>query len=584
MNRSTTDPELAARLERLAARRRDRTPDDEPRPDPEPREPAPAPSREPAPAQPAADLPSVAAAPTPCAEDILPVELQPAEDLDTIIARRRHEPSPAPEPAASPAPMAPPAARAPQPHDPNARERRARGARSPKVVRSRAASAGEGGRRRAQLVAAAKIAGAGVITIALVATAWSFTADRLRDPERVTPADPRNMVMVPAAHYTIGGDGGLAPTIARQRAFAIDRFEVRVRDYAKFLVAEPAAVPLTWVGGRAPRGQASHPVVGVSQAQAAAYCEWAGKRLPSESEWEIAARGPESSAFPWGARAADGPELPVRGTYPVGSMSANRSAFGVFDAVGNASEWVGRPAAPVADGEHVLRGGSNRTRANAIERLVVQADEVTATTEAGFRCAADAIAPEFRDDFDDPASGWPEQDSSNLALAYTAPSHYTIDFAARGAQTSVLTGVAATDLSVEVVVSLDATSGAGGTRYGLTFRSSARGAYAFVINDSSKEWELLHISGRAARVLRHGKPASLGGRTASDTLRVEAHGDQLDLFVNEIFVDRVVDRRHADGDVGLFVRSGRAKSVFVSVDRFAVRTDGAPLAAAPAAA
>ena len=566
MNQGTTDPELEARLARLAARRRDRTPADERPATPEPRDIA----------QDQLDRGvsrgSAAGAdvgPGTLADEVEAVDLQPAADFDTIIARRSAtDPSTAP-----PHPAPRPEGRPPR----GGRPRRTSPARSARPSRASSTPDGEG---RKRVITLARIAGAGIVAIALIATSWSFATDRLRDTARIAPADPRNMVMIPAAQYTIGGEGGLAPTIARQAAFAIDRYEVRVRDYAEFLTAAHSVEPpITWVGDLAPRGRALHPVVGVTQPQAAAYCAWAGKRLPTEAEWEIAARGPEGSRFPWGASARGGPELPGRGSYPVGSVRANRSGFGAFDTVGNAWEWVGRPAAAVAEGEHVLRGGSNRSPSDAVERVVVRPDEVTATTEAGFRCAADAIAPEFRDEFDDPRTGWPQQDTPNLALAYTAPSRYSIEFAARGAQTSVLTGITASDVSVEVVLGLDASSDAGGTRYGLTFRASGPGAYAFVINDSSKEWELLHVSGRAAKVLRHGRPGALGGRTTADTLRVEAHGDQFDLFVNDVFVDRVVDRRHADGDVGIFVRSGRSKSVIVAVDRFAVRTDGAPLGA-----
>ena len=98
---------------------------------------------------------------------------------------------------------------------------------------------------------------------------------------------------------------------------------------------------------------------GVSFDWANAYCSALGKRLPSEIEWEVAAKGGTDRAYPWGDTLADVP-LPTDDTYPVTSVGGNVSPLGVFDMTGNAWEWVGDSYDPrVKSEERVLRGGAN---------------------------------------------------------------------------------------------------------------------------------------------------------------------------------------------------------------------------------
>lgn len=136
-------------------------------------------------------------------------------------------------------------------------------------------------------------------------------------------------------------------------AFQIDQFEVTNEAYSRF-VSEMGRPPPTvgrsgqwsrfaWEGRRPPPGAGDLPVTLVTWFDAEAYCAWAGKRLPTEAEWEKAARGPDGQAYPWGDTPASGAanlEKRYEGPLPGGSFPADRSPYGAIDMAGNVSEWV----------------------------------------------------------------------------------------------------------------------------------------------------------------------------------------------------------------------------------------------------
>jgi formylglycine-generating enzyme required for sulfatase activity len=184
------------------------------------------------------------------------------------------------------------------------------------------------------------------------------------------------MVRLPAGDFLMGSDRDRPDERPRHRVyldgFEIDRYEVTNAQYRRFVEAASPGLPPYWRNGRYGGGQGAYPVVGVSWEEAEAYCRWAGKRLPTEAEWEKACRGTDGRSFPWGnvwdpthlnvdltqhvpnsagaevfpwqeawALLETGPaEAGPPRLQPVGSYPLGASPYGVLDASGNASEWV----------------------------------------------------------------------------------------------------------------------------------------------------------------------------------------------------------------------------------------------------
>jgi formylglycine-generating enzyme required for sulfatase activity len=172
------------------------------------------------------------------------------------------------------------------------------------------------------------------------------------------------MVNIPAGPFTMGSDVGPVDERPAHRvdlpAFRIDRFPVTNAQFAEFLNAvgtrnskgeqlfddkDPDArihrVDGKWI---ADRGFERHPVVEVSWPGARDYCAWRGRRLPSESEWEKAARGEDGRRYPWGNEAPNKARARYAAgwneTAPVDAHRRGASPYGVLDMAGNTWEWV----------------------------------------------------------------------------------------------------------------------------------------------------------------------------------------------------------------------------------------------------
>lgn len=220
------------------------------------------------------------------------------------------------------------------------------------------------------------------------------------------------MVLVPAGAFTMGAaDGNPDEKPVRQvtlPAFYIDRTEVTTEEYARFVQATGHAAPPDWPEGKPNPKRLKHPVVNVSWFDANAYARWAGKRLPTEAEWEKAARGADGRPLPWGAQWDDKKaNVGDKDVEPVASRPENASPCGALDMLGNAWEWTadwyqpyaGTPEPSVHYGEkyRVVRGSGgidfypplNGKRASIRGRI----QPFGRYDSVGFRCALDAEEP-----------------------------------------------------------------------------------------------------------------------------------------------------------------------------------------------
>jgi formylglycine-generating enzyme required for sulfatase activity len=229
----------------------------------------------------------------------------------------------------------------------------------------------------------------GTFLIIALSTSADAQLDRLRklkkDPA-TAQGDDAPMVLVIEGAFWMGVDGTIGLEDERPRhkvwleTYTMDLYEVTTTRYARFVSATGHAPPWLWDQVNL-EIHGDRPVIGVDWADAEAYCRWAGKRLPTEAEWEKAARGADERRFPWGNQnpAADlaNHALGARFSYsqalmPVGYYEKGKSPYGLYDMAGNVWEWVKdwydgayyersperNPTGPEEGQFKVLRGGS----------------------------------------------------------------------------------------------------------------------------------------------------------------------------------------------------------------------------------
>lgn len=280
------------------------------------------------------------------------------------------------------------------------------------------------------------------------------------------------MVLIPAGEFLMGSNkidttglqkeyGFVEPLYLDEHpphkvlldAYAIDRFEVTNGQYKKFVQATNYREPPQWIQNgynvRDEKLRSAHidalrwiaaeyfkldadttkmtkeellaqlentqrqrdplPVTGVSWYDAFSYCKWAGKRLPSEKEWEKAARGPQGFEYPWGNKwdvkltnSGERDDDAEDAVLPVGSMAGDVSPYGLQDMAGNVSEWVDDWYEPYPGSTYksqafggihkVVRGGGAGLGHYALSSFFrasrrAHADPSSMSTDVGFRCA-----------------------------------------------------------------------------------------------------------------------------------------------------------------------------------------------------
>lgn len=260
-------------------------------------------------------------------------------------------------------------------------------------------------------------------TFLLVAAAQSL---------QVVPAPPKGkdrapMVEIPAGSFPMGvppgdRDGGRDEYPRHEvllDTFLIDQFEVTNGRYSEFVKNTNHRVPQNptnptrnlWQGNTISESLAERPVINVDWFDADAYCRWAGKRLPTEAEWEKAAKGTSDRRFPWGNVEPTAKHLNYNQRWigektlmPVGSYEAGKSPYGVYDVVGNVWEWVNdwydaryyerspskNPKGPQEGTKKVIRGAGWQNETPTVRIFTrVESDPMMRNESTGFRCAAD---------------------------------------------------------------------------------------------------------------------------------------------------------------------------------------------------
>jgi sulfatase modifying factor 1 len=279
------------------------------------------------------------------------------------------------------------------------------------------------------------VAGAAwALDVADMTIEWTPEGKKLAAERAKLPARDE-MVLIPSGWFLMGSDKkadrqAYLPEMPQRKvyldAYEIDKFEVTTVQFLKFVLAMDRSPLIDWRydGGNFQETMVNHPVMHVSWFDAEAYCAWAGKRLPTEAEWEKAARGEDGRIYPWGNQPAGlsranfgrgGLSGPVRDRperlmlYPpiisVDKYENAVSPYGLYQTAGNVAEWVAdwydkdyyktapekNPKGPEKGTQRSFRGGGWIDSTPSVRAAQRNGTEpVTKMNWMGFRCARDA--------------------------------------------------------------------------------------------------------------------------------------------------------------------------------------------------
>ena len=235
--------------------------------------------------------------------------------------------------------------------------------------------------------------------------------------------DGATMVLVPAGEFRMGswereGESNEHPLhMVDLDAYYIDKYEVTEDLYSRFLLQTNRVGPDHWSGGAG--RDAQKPIVGINWDDAQAYCEWAGRRLPTEAEWEKAARSTDKRTYPWGeskpnsSTANFGKDMDLDALYSqnlkdIGSYEQGKSPYEAYDMAGNVGEWVDdwyaedyyqtspkkNPKGPLDGTYKIIRGGSwADTPEDLRSAYRLWGTPTGRYAYVGVRCAKDALQP-----------------------------------------------------------------------------------------------------------------------------------------------------------------------------------------------
>jgi sulfatase modifying factor 1 len=266
-----------------------------------------------------------------------------------------------------------------------------------------------------------------VLVFSFGETAFAGPSMTMKPPSELVGKDGAPMILVPAGSFPMGvpkgdRDGGRDEYPRHEVMldnYYIDTYEVTHGRYAEFVKATGHRTPenpkypkRTLWSDHLSDSLSERPVINVDWQDAEAYCRWAGKRLPTEAEWEKAARGTDDRRFPWGNVEPTHKHLNFNQQWqgektlmPVGSYEAGKSPFGAYDMAGNVWEWVAdwydplyyekspmvNPKGPDSGTYKVLRSSGWSVETPLVRLFTrVKSNPTNRNDSTGFRCAADA--------------------------------------------------------------------------------------------------------------------------------------------------------------------------------------------------
>lgn len=251
-----------------------------------------------------------------------------------------------------------------------------------------------------------------ILIFATITNGCASVGPHARENHQTSSIDGMEMILIPAGSFEMGSAAQDAQAMDDERpihtvdlnAYWMDKTEITNKMYAGCITAnfctEPARSPYYLQAQ-----YANHPIRGISWTQAETYCAWADRRLPSEAEWEKAARGTDGRIYPWGNMPPNSQlanfNQSVNDTRPVGSYPSGASPYGILDMAGNVWEWVAdgynplyysisldfNPISDTVKNLKVLRGGNWDSNAQGIRSANRFWAFPGRNDTDGFRCA-----------------------------------------------------------------------------------------------------------------------------------------------------------------------------------------------------
>ena len=227
---------------------------------------------------------------------------------------------------------------------------------------------------------------------------------------RIAPKDGAVQVYIPAGEFSMGSNKGPGPVhTVYLDAYWMDQVEVTNHAYASCVKDGACRHPARYNTFFDDPSYADYPVVFINWYDAQSYCKWAGERLPTEAEWEKAARGIDQRSYPWGNERPDNSLLNFNGFYkkprPSYDYLTGASPYGVLNMAGNVQEWVAdwydpnyysvspykNPQGPATGELKILRGGGYWDNATEVQTTYrFKHDPTSAGEHRGIRCVANA--------------------------------------------------------------------------------------------------------------------------------------------------------------------------------------------------